>query len=106
MAWFDGLIHEIRTADPQQDHLAIDLPTHPPLKAKLLGTTAFFVAVKGDAAFVAGPTEFQLVREPKDHGTGKRQALLRVYDDPYPAFQIDDASWDNYETWLKANAPA
>jgi len=28
-----------------------------------------------------------------------------VYDHPYPPFEIDDASWNNYEKWLKANAP-
>ncbi|HUR55206.1 MAG TPA: hypothetical protein VMZ71_13820 [Gemmataceae bacterium] len=105
VAWFDGLVHEIRTADPQLDDLALDLPTHPHLKAKLLGTTAFFVAAKGDVAFVAGLYEFTLVRDPVDRGTGKRSALLRVFDDPYPSFEITDASWNNYERWLKANAP-
>jgi hypothetical protein len=106
MAWFDDLVREIRAADPQTDDLAVDLPTRPHLKAKLLGSTAFFVADRGDVAFVAGPAAFQLVRDPTDHGTGRRKALLRVFDDHYPEFQIDDASWDNYEKWLKANPPA
>jgi hypothetical protein len=105
MDWFDGLVKEIREADPQTDEHAIDLPTFPHLKAKLLGSTAFFVAAKGDTAFVAGPFDFQLIREPTDHGTG-RKALLRVFDDHYAEFPITDASWDNYEKWLKANAPA
>jgi hypothetical protein len=104
IAWFDDLIREIRTADPELDDQALDLPTRPHWKAKLLGTTAFFVTVLGETVWVAGPGEFELVRETKDPGTGRRRAYLRVYDQEYPPFEITDTSWANYEKWLKANA--
>lgn len=106
LAWFDGLVAEIRAADPHTDDLALDLPTRPPQKAKLLGTTAVFLAANGHAVVVAGPDEFDLVRDPVDTGTGRRRALLKVFGDHYPPFEIDDASWNNYEKWLKANSPA
>jgi hypothetical protein len=106
IAWFDDLAREIRTADPELDDQAIDLPTTPHLKAKLLGATAFFVSTRGDAAVVAGPGEFEIARDPKDPGTGRRKAWLRVYDRDYPPFQIADASWANYEKWVRANAAA
>jgi hypothetical protein len=106
IAWFDDLVREIRTADPELDDQAVDLPTRPHWKAKLLGTTVFLVATKGDAAIVAGPGEFEIARDPKDHGTGRRKAWLRVYDRDYPPFEIADASWANYEKWVRANAVA
>ncbi len=104
IAWFDDLIREIRTADPELDDQAIDLPTRPHWKAKLLGTTAFFVAGRGESVVVAGPGEFEIVRDPKDAGTGRRKAYLRLYGHEAPPFEIADASWANYEKWLKANA--
>jgi hypothetical protein len=104
IAWFDDLIHEIRTADPELDGQAIDLPTRPHWKAKLLGTTAFFVTGQGEAVWVAGPGEFEIARDAKDAGTGRRRARLGMGGQEYPPFEITDTSWANYEKWLKANA--
>jgi hypothetical protein len=104
IAWFDDLVREIRAADPDLDDQAIDLPTRPHWQAKLLGTTAFFVSGHGEAVLVAGPDEFEIVRETKDAGTGRRKAYLRVYGREHPPFDITDTSWANYEKWLKANA--
>jgi hypothetical protein len=104
ITWFDDLVREIRTADPELDDQAIDLPTRPHWKAKLLGTTAFFVPAKGDGAVVAGPGAFELARDPKDHGTGKRKAWLQLYGRDFPPFEVTDASWANYQKWVKANA--
>jgi hypothetical protein len=104
-AWFDDLIHEIRAADPQTDDLALDLPTSPKMRAKLFGSTAFFVPVRGDAVIIAGPDEFDIRREKTDHGTGYRMARLRLHGERYPEFEIDDASWENYQKWLGASTP-
>ncbi|HEY3788320.1 MAG TPA: hypothetical protein VGL71_05660, partial [Urbifossiella sp.] len=60
LAWFDDLIYEIRHADPATDDLALDLPTRPHWKAKLLGATAFFVAKRGSEVLIAGPYDFGL----------------------------------------------
>jgi hypothetical protein len=103
MAWFDDLVREIKAADPQSDDLALDLPTSPHWKAKLLGTTAFFVTLKGNSVLVAGPHDFELLREKADHGTGRRKGLLRFHDVPAPEFEISDVTWANYQKWRAAN---
>lgn len=99
IAWFDDLVREIQVSDPLTDELALDLPTQPHWKAKLLGTTVFFVA-SGGAVWVAGPDEFVLRREKTDHGTGRRRAHLSIHGEVYPDFEISDASWANYTKWL------
>jgi hypothetical protein len=104
LAWVDDLAAEIRAADPHTDELALDLPTIPHLRAKLLGSTAFFVAAGGDTVWVAGPDEFRLEREAKDHGTGRRRARLRIGDRYYPEFGLADASWENYRKWMRGHA--
>ena len=103
IAWFDELVHEIRAADPQADELALDLPTGPHWKAKLLGTTAFFVGMRDGAVGIAGPDDFELLREKADRGTGRRKALLRFHDMAYPEFEITDSTWANYQRWRAAN---
>jgi hypothetical protein len=103
LAWFDDLVREIKAADPQTDDLALDLPTQPHWKAKLLGTTAFFVTAKGSMVLVAGPEDFEILRDRADHGTGRRKALLRLHEVPSPEFEISDASWANYQKWRATN---
>jgi hypothetical protein len=103
MAWFDELVREIKAADPEADEQAIDLPTRPHWKAKLLGTLAFFVAARSDDVVVVGPDDFELRRERVDRGTGRRKAVLRLHDLPYPEFEITDATWANYQRWRAAH---
>jgi hypothetical protein len=103
MAWFDDLAREIQASDPQSDEFALDLPTSPHWKVKLLGTTAFFVTRTGDMVLVAGPEDFELLREKVDHGTGRRKGLLRIHHLAYPEFEITDATWANYQKWRAAN---
>lgn len=105
IAWFDELAYEIRTADPSTDNQALDLPTRPHWKAKLLGNIAFFVQTRGDAVVITGPGDFEIVRERIDHGTGHRKARFRMYEQSYPEFQIEDASWDNYRKWMAVYLP-
>ena len=103
IAWFNELVYEIRTADPELDDQAIDLPTRPHWRAKLLGPTAFFVSVRGESALVAGPDDFALVPDRKNERTGRLRVLLRLHDRVFPEFEIDDASWGNYRKWAAAN---
>lgn len=98
IAWFDDLVAEIRRSDPESDPSALDLPTRPHWKGKLLGTTAFLVARKGDSAVVAGPWDIDIVPQNKSGRRGVR-SVLRLYGQEFPAFEIDDASLDNYESW-------
>jgi len=103
MAWFDDLLREIRSSDPESDELALDLPTQPHWKAKLLGKAAFFVTLRNEIVLVAGPDDFELLREKADHGTGRRKSLLNIHGMTYPEFQITDATWANYQRWRQAN---
>lgn len=105
IAWVEDLAREIRHADPETDDLALDLPTTPHWKAKMLGKSVFFVSEIGGALQLAGPFDFQLERERKDHGTGRRRARLSIHGTDYPDFQIDDASWENYRKWLATHVP-
>jgi hypothetical protein len=99
IAWFDDLIYEIRHSDPTSDPLALDLPTRPHWKAKLLGTTAFFVSMNGGEVLVVGPWDFGLV--PEDDGAGNRPRVeLHIMHRAFKPFIIDDASWANYRRWL------
>lgn len=104
IAWFDDLVLDILTSDPNSDRLALDLPTSPHWRAKLLGSTVFFVANNGNAVWVAGPDDFSLVREKHDRGHGRRKALLRIHGEAYPEFDLDDASWANYANWMTEQA--
>jgi hypothetical protein len=103
VAWFDDLVHEIQTADPHTDPLAIDLPTRPHWRAKLLGSIAFFVSDAG-AVWLIGPEDFRLKREKTDHGTGHRRAVLSIGSERFPEFDIDDASWANYQNWMASRS--
>lgn len=105
IAWFDDLVMEIRISDPDTDRLALDLPTNPYWKAKLLGRVAFFVAVRGGAVWIAGPDDFELIPLKADPATGKRSAVLRVYGHESAPFDLDPASLANYERWLASLPP-
>jgi hypothetical protein len=100
IVWFDDLVHEVQISDPLTDPSALDLPTQPHWKAKLLGGTAFFVSANGNAVWVVGPEEFTLKREKTDRGKGYRKALLSIHGEGYPEFEIDDVSWENYAKWM------
>jgi hypothetical protein len=100
IAWFDDLVREIQTSDPHTDQSALDLPTRPHWKAKLLGSTAFFVANSGNTVWIAGPDEFTLRREKADRGHGHRKALLNIHGENYPEFELEDVSWANYAKWM------
>ena len=105
IAWFDDLVREIQASDPHADELALDLPTRPRWKAKLLGGTAFFVATSGNTVWIAGADEFSLRREKSDRGAGRRKALLNIHGEGYPEFDLEDVSWANYTKWMATQSP-
>lgn len=106
VAWFDDLVREIQSSDPMSDKSALDLPTRPHWKAKLLGNTAFFVTATGSTVWIAGPDDFTLRREKADRGTGYRKALLGIHGEGFPEFELDDVSWDNYTRWVATQQPS
>jgi hypothetical protein len=101
LAWFDDLAAEIRRSDPDSDPTALDLPGRPHWKAKLLGSTAFLVAAKGESAVVAGPWDIDLVPKGRPGRRGERVVLL-LYGQLTPAFEFDPASYDNFRAWAAA----
>jgi hypothetical protein len=102
LAWFDELVHEIRTADPNLDQQVLDLPVAPHWKAKLLGTTVFFVALKNNTVWIVGPEDFEIVLEKQEYTTDFRLAFLRLFNRSTPAFEISNATWENYQKWRTA----
>lgn len=101
LAWFDDLAAEIRRSDPESDPTALDLPTRPRWKGKLLGSTAFLVAAKGESAVVAGPWDIEIAPKDPQRRRDPRVVLL-LYGQPSPPFEIDDASLDNFHAWAAA----
>ena len=65
IAWFDDLVHEIRASDPQSDQLALDLPTSPHWKAKLLGDDCVLRFPEGEHGARRGTGGF---RDPSREG--------------------------------------
>ena len=106
LRWFDDLIYEIRHADPSTDELALDLPTKPHWKAKLLGTTAFFAAKSSREVLVAGPYDFDLTPDDRSEGHSHVRVHLVMFDRVSKPFDIDDASWANYQKWMKSQQQA
>jgi hypothetical protein len=98
LAWFDDLAAEIRHSDPESDPTALDLPTRPRWKGKLLGSTAFLVAMKGESAVVAGPWDIEIAPKDPQRRRDPRVVLL-LYGQASPPFEIDDASLDNFHAW-------
>ncbi len=105
IAWFDDLAREIRQGDPEIDDQALDLPTKPHWKAKLLGTTAFFVGTKTEAVLIAGPEDFWIEPAGKNRRDGSLRVVLTIHGTDFPEFEIDAASWDNYRKWAAAHEP-
>jgi hypothetical protein len=99
LAWFDDLVYEIKTADPGNDDQVLDLPTGPHWKAKLLGTTVFFVALKDLTIWILGPDDFAIVLDRQEYATDTHKAILNIHKRTYPAFEISNATWENYQKW-------
>ncbi len=99
IAWFDDLVYEIRHADPTTDDQAMDLPTRPHWKVKLLGALAFFAAKNGNEVLVAGPYDFGLMPDEREHD-GHQRVRLMLYNNTSRPFDIDEASFANYRKWI------
>jgi hypothetical protein len=100
--WYDGLLNEVRSADPKEDPQALALPTQPPLTAKLLGDVAFFAVVAGDP-IIATRDEVEIaLLEPGD-AEARADAVLTIQGHSFEPFPISRANWENYRRW-KAEA--
>jgi hypothetical protein len=98
LRWFDDLLRDVRQADPESDSTALDLPTRPPVRGKLLGDTAVFLTPGADDPIITAREEVEIVRRPTDdpdHPTG----FLSIDGADYGKFPLDPENWRNYAHW-------
>jgi hypothetical protein len=97
LKWFDSLIRDVRAADPETDPTALDLPTRPAFRAKLLGENAFFLANGTNDLIIL--SEKQVEIEPHDSDNGKPTATLYLGAEAVDDFRLDPDNWRNYAEW-------
>ncbi len=104
LRWFNDLIRDVRKADPANDPTALDLPSKPPLRAKLLGDTAFLVASGTDDLIILAADELALIPTASEGEIGRvTKAFLMLDGVSREPFPIDGDNWGNYTDWRKAN---
>lgn len=101
LRWFKDLIRDVRAADPASDPTALDLPSKPPVRVKLLGDSAFLIASGSDDLIILPADMLYLDKIPAEGGPAMGTLLLDgVSPKPFP---IDDDNWRNYTEWKRAN---
>ena len=101
LKWFDDLIRDVRRADPANDPTALDLATTPPLRAKLIGDSAFLIASGTNDLIILAADEFDL--DEVRAGDGPTRASLRLEGVSGKPFPLDADNWRNYYEWKRAN---
>ena len=99
LRWFEGLMREVREADPSTDPDALDLPTRPPFRAKLLGDTALFLAPGGGDPLIVARNQVQIKCIPSKDPDRDPEAYLVIEGDDFGRFRIDPDNWRNYAKW-------
>ena len=102
LKWFNDMIRDVRQADPANDPTALDLASKPPLRAKLIGDSAFLVASGNDDLIILASDELALIPTTAD-GEGVRTAFLLLEGVSREPFPVDGDNWRNYTDWRKAN---
>lgn len=102
--WFDGLVNEVRLADPENDSTSLKLKTDPRWNAKLLGDIAFFVNSSGDVAVTDRNGVDMVLHESGDVDSMARPALLVLDGDRFGPFPIDHANIRNFREWKGGHA--
>ncbi len=104
LRWFNDMIRDVRAADPANDPTALDLASKPPLRAKLIGDSAFLVASGTDDLIILAADEFALIAngfEGDDMRVTTGFLMLQgVSREPFP---IDADNWRNFSDWKRAN---
>lgn len=99
IAQVDDLAADVADGVPASDPTALDLPTRPHLKAKLMGDIAFFLEMQSNELFLCSRREMEITRESR---TGQLTGLLTILREEYPSFPLDSATWTNYANWKTA----
>ena len=104
LRWFNDMIRDVRQAEPASDPAALDLASRPPLRAKLIGDSAFLVASGADDLIILAADELYLIPTAYE---GDEQRVTKAYlpldgvaREPFP---IDGDNWRNFVDWRKAN---
>ena len=103
LRWYNDLIREVRQADPSADPTALDLPTKPPLRGKLLGDTAVFLQPNGEV-LIASRRRVEI--EPVAGKGDQPVAELTIEGDDFGRFPLDPDNWRNYAAWKGAGGQA
>lgn len=98
LRWFNDLLREIKAADPEADPTSLDLPTKPPLRAKLLGDTALFLAPGEDDPLILAREDVVIERLPPAEGDATPRGRLYLGEE-VGVFKLDPANWRNYSAW-------
>jgi hypothetical protein len=101
--WYNGLLKEVRFADPKEDAQSLALPTRPPITAKLLGDIAFFTIVAGEP-IITTRDQVTIALIDSDESNARPEAVLAIEGNMFHPFPISAANWENYRRW-KAEAP-
>ena len=97
--WFNGLLREVKYADPKTDPQAVFFDTVPPLTGKLLGDTAFFVE-RGDATLIVSRRDVRLEREELG-GDRPPRGYLSIRGAEFQPFPLGTKTWENYVQWKR-----
>jgi ABC-type thiamin/hydroxymethylpyrimidine transport system permease subunit len=99
LAYVDGLVEEIRASSPETESSALDLPTYPQLKVKLLGEIAFVVDTKSGELSLFGRDDFDIERIESSVRDKPPIGSLTIDGQELPEFTLSDANWANYTKW-------
>lgn len=100
LRWFDGLVRELRDADPREDATSVAFPTEPFLTGKLLGDTAFFLDPSG-SVLITTRSDVHLERVESEDPDRPPRGYLSVEGLQFPPFKLSDANWNNYVAWKR-----
>ena len=99
LRWFDELLREVRRANPAEDSTALDLPSRPPVRGKLLGDTAVFLQAGSDDVVIAARDDVEIEREPAKGQDRDPVGYLLIEGADFGGFPLDPDNWRNYAAW-------
>lgn len=99
LRWFAELLREVRQADPENDPDALDLPTRPPIRGKLLGDSAIFLQAGADLPIIAARQDVEIEREPAKESDKPPTCYLLIEGLDFGRFPLDPENWRNYARW-------